>query len=173
MTGEKSRNQRTRTLIQLCQDKGLRIATAESCTGGLIAACLTEVAGASVAFDRAFVTYSNAAKTDMLSVPPSLITTRGAVSVEVAQAMALGALQKSNAQLAVAVTGIAGPTGGTTDKPVGLVYLATAQITDEDSIDRRNECTIFSGDRTKIRWATTDRAIALLWHCANEYVARL
>ena len=163
MSEEKNRDQRTRALIQLCRERGLRIATAESCTGGLISACLTDVAGASSVFDRAFVTYSNAAKTDMLSVAPSLIATRGAVSAEVAEAMALGALQKSNAQLAVAVTGIAGPTGGTPDKPVGLVYLATAQITSKGSIEQHNEHTIFSGDRTQIRWATTDRAIALLW----------
>ena len=168
MSETKSRDQRTRALIQLCRNKGLQITTAESCTGGLISACLTDTTGASAVLDRAFVTYSNAAKTDMLSVPAPLVAAQGAVSAEVAQAMALGALQKANAQIAVAVTGIAGPTGGTSEKPVGLVYLATAQITDKGSIDQHSEHTIFSGDRAQIRWATTERAIALLWHCANE-----
>ncbi len=104
----------------------MMIVTAESCTGGLIAAALTDVAGSSSAFDRGFVTYSNEAKSDMLDVPAALIEMRGAVSAEVAEAMATGALKRSNATLSVAVTGIAGPGGGTAAKPVGLVFIASA-----------------------------------------------
>ena len=110
-------------LLAACRAKGLTLATAESCTGGMIAAILTEVAGASDVFERGFVTYSNAAKMEQLGVPAQLIATHGAVSKAVAHAMALGALVHSRAQLAVAVTGIAGPDGGTPEKPVGLVHL--------------------------------------------------
>jgi nicotinamide-nucleotide amidase len=114
-------------LIADCTRLGLRIATAESCTGGLIVATLTEIAGASAVVDRAFVTYSNAAKIEMLGVPNELIERDGAVSEAVARAMAEGALVHSAADLAVAVTGIAGPSGGTKNKPVGLVHLAAAR----------------------------------------------
>jgi nicotinamide-nucleotide amidase len=113
-------------LIERCAAQGLMLATAESCTGGLVAAFLTEIAGSSAVVDRAFVTYSNAAKTDMLGVPASLIAAYGAVSAEVATAMATGALAKAGADLAVAVTGIAGPGGGSVEKPVGLVHFALA-----------------------------------------------
>jgi nicotinamide-nucleotide amidase len=105
----------------------LTIVTAESCTGGLIAGCLTEIAGSSDVVERGFVTYSNSAKSEALGVPPSLIETHGAVSEEVARAMAEGALRHSRADLAVAVTGVAGPGGGTAAKPVGLVHLALAR----------------------------------------------
>ncbi len=111
------------TLLAACRAKGLTLATAESCTGGMIAAILTEVPGASDVFERGFVTYSNAAKMQQLAVPAELIATHGAVSKAVAHAMALGALVHSRAELAVAVTGIAGPGGGTAEKPVGLVHL--------------------------------------------------
>jgi nicotinamide-nucleotide amidase len=113
-------------LVRSLREKGWKIATAESCTGGLVAAAITDVAGSSDVFDRGFVTYSNAAKTEMLGVPAELIAKHGAVSVEVAQAMADGALNHSNADLAIAITGIAGPSGGTAEKPVGLVYFAEA-----------------------------------------------
>ena len=106
---------------------GLKLATAESCTGGLIAAILTEVPGSSDVFERGFVTYSNEAKTELLGVPAELIEKHGAVSEEVARAMASGALGHSRADIAVAVTGVAGPGGGTTAKPVGLVHLAAAR----------------------------------------------
>jgi len=105
----------------------LTIATAESCTGGLIAGCLTEIAGSSDVVERGFVTYSNAAKSELLGVPATLIDTHGAVSEPVARAMAEGALARSRADLAVAVTGVAGPGGGTAAKPVGLVHLALAR----------------------------------------------
>src|SRR5579871_4783584 len=105
----------------------LRIATAESCTGGLIAACLTEIPGSSDVLDRGFVVYSNRAKQDLLGVPGDLIADMGAVSEAVARAMAEGAVENSNAHLAVAVTGVAGPGGGTPLKPVGLVHVAAAR----------------------------------------------
>lgn len=102
------------------------IVTAESCTGGLVAGALTDIAGSSAVIDRGFVTYSNAAKSDMLGVPATLIAKVGAVSAEVAGAMALGALKHSAASLSVAITGVAGPGGGSVEKPVGLVHFAAA-----------------------------------------------
>lgn len=113
-------------LLGACRAKHLTLAAAESCTGGLLAAILTEVPGSSDVFERGFVTYSNAAKTEQLGVPAKMIAERGAVSEEVARAMARGALQHSRADLAVAVTGVAGPGGGTAAKPVGLVHLVAA-----------------------------------------------
>jgi nicotinamide-nucleotide amidase len=113
-------------IIAACTRDELLLATAESCTGGLIAAALTEVAGSSAVVDRGFVTYSNEAKTGMLGVAPDLIGSVGAVSPEVAIAMAEGALHASRADITVAVTGIAGPGGGSPDKPVGLVHFAVA-----------------------------------------------
>lgn len=116
--------QGARALIQDFTRQNLKAATAESCTGGLIAAALTEIAGSSAVFDRGFVTYSNEAKADLLGVPMALIEAHGAVSAEVAGAMVEGALTHSQADIAVAVTGIAGPGGGSVEKPVGLVYIA-------------------------------------------------
>ncbi|MFO1122396.1 MAG: CinA family protein [Hyphomicrobiales bacterium] len=113
-------------LLDTCRHKRITIATAESCTGGLIAALLTSIAGSSDVVDCGFVTYSNAAKESMVGVPPHLIARNGAVSQEVAIAMAEGALRHSTAQVSVAVTGIAGPGGGSATKPVGLVWLALA-----------------------------------------------
>ena len=108
---------------------GLKLATAESCTGGMVAAAITDIAGSSAVFDRGFVTYSNAAKSDMLSVPAELISEFGAVSEEVVRAMAEGALKHSLADISVAITGVAGPSGGNTKKPVGLVHFAVATRT--------------------------------------------
>lgn len=116
-----------RALIASAKGQTLKIATAESCTGGLIAASLTAIPGASAVLDRGFVTYSNEAKTEMLGVPADLIGRRGAVSQEVALAMVDGALKHSRADIAVAVTGIAGPDGGSEEKPVGLVHIAAAR----------------------------------------------
>jgi nicotinamide-nucleotide amidase len=113
-------------VLDLCRARGLTVATAESCTGGLVAAALTEIAGSSDVVDRGFVTYSNAAKQDMLGVPVDILERHGAVSRETAEAMAKGALAHAPADLAVAITGIAGPGGGTTEKPVGLVHFAAA-----------------------------------------------
>lgn len=129
--------------------RGWRLATAESCTGGLIAALCTSVAGSSDWFERGFVTYSNAAKTELLGVDAALIAAHGAVSEAVVRAMAEGALAHSAADLAIAVTGIAGPAGATPGKPVGLVWLGLAWRG-----ETRAEQQVFAGDRTAVRSAT-------------------
>ena len=113
-----------RRALDAARRRGLKVAAAESCTGGLLAAALTEIPGSSDVFDRGFVTYSNAAKQAMLGVPASVLETRGAVSKETAEAMAAGALERSGADLSAAITGVAGPGGGTAEKPLGLVHLA-------------------------------------------------
>jgi len=136
----------------------LRLATAESCTGGLIAACLTEIAGSSDVFECGFVTYSNDAKIEALGVPADLLHKHGAVSAHVARAMAEGALQHSHADVAVAVTGVAGPGGGTPTKPVGLVYLAALRRAREPIVERHH----FHGDRSAIRLASVEAAFVLL-----------
>ncbi len=118
---------RTEALLAAAKAGGVRIATAESCTGGLIAALLTEIPGSSDVFGRGFVTYSNKAKEDMLGVPAATLRQHGAVSEPVARIMAEGAIRNSTAQMSVAVTGIAGPGGGTDEKPVGLVHIAVAR----------------------------------------------
>ena len=137
------------------QARGWLMATAESCTGGLIAATCTEVSGSSAWFERGFVTYSNQAKTELLGVDAALIGAHGAVSEPVARAMAEGALARSRAQLAVAVTGVAGPTGGSPDKPVGTVWLAWA-IHGGNTQALRCQ---FLGDRAAVRWATVAQAL--------------
>lgn len=114
-------------IIKTCSEFRLRIATAESCTGGMVSSALTAVAGSSAVFERGFVTYSNEAKVEMLGVPPALIAEHGAVSEAVARAMAEGALHNSHADISVAITGIAGPGGGSGLKPVGLVHFACAR----------------------------------------------
>jgi nicotinamide-nucleotide amidase len=111
-----------RQVVQAAAARGLTVATAESCTGGLVSGALTAIAGSSAVVERGFVTYSNAAKTDLLGVPTGLIEAHGAVSEPVARAMADGAVSRSGAQVSVSVTGVAGPGGGTADKPVGLVH---------------------------------------------------
>ncbi|MBI2786883.1 MAG: CinA family protein [Legionella longbeachae] len=133
-----------------------QLVTAESCTGGLIASLLTEVPGSSVWFERGFVTYSNLAKEEMLSVPRHLLEEYGAVSEPVAKAMAKGALQHSAAQIAVAVTGIAGPDGGSIDKPVGTVCLGWAAL-DRESTTSRHQ---FIGNRQDIRLAACQEALS-------------
>lgn len=146
--------QLTSQLAQLLPARGLMLCTAESCTGGLIAAACTDRAGSSVWFERGFVSYSNASKTDLLGVPDDLIARHGAVSQEVARAMAAGALAHSQAQLAVAVTGVAGPGGGSADKPVGTVWLAWAM-----GSQVRTECQHFEGNRGAVRQATVVHAL--------------
>jgi nicotinamide-nucleotide amidase len=133
------------------------LSTAESCTGGLIAATCTDLAGASDWFERGFVTYSNAAKTEMLGVPQILIEQHGAVSEAVARAMAVGALAHSRAQVAVAVTGVAGPSGGSADKPVGTVWFGFAL---PSGVTTETQC--FAGDRTAVRLATVQHALRRL-----------
>jgi nicotinamide-nucleotide amidase len=148
-----------RRVLDVSRAKGLRIATAESCTGGLVIGALTDIAGSSDVVDRGFVTYSNAAKEAMLGVPSATLIAYGAVSRETAEAMARGALNQSPADLAVAVTGIAGPGGGTADKPVGLVHFAAA---------RRNgplihrERRFGDVDRAEIRRLSVIEALAML-----------
>jgi nicotinamide-nucleotide amidase len=138
--------------------RGLRIATAESCTGGMIAAALTDVAGSSDVFERGFVTYSNDAKQELIAVPPAVLTKFGAVSAETAEAMARGALARSRADVAISVTGIAGPGGGSSEKPVGLVWFGIARKGGANLTVRE----IFPGDRAAIRQAAVARALALL-----------
>ncbi|MDE2583456.1 MAG: nicotinamide-nucleotide amidohydrolase family protein [Rhodospirillales bacterium] len=145
-------------LLDACRERGVMLATAESCTGGLIAAALTAVAGSSDVVDRGFVTYSNAAKSEMLGVPEALIAAEGAVSEKVARAMAEGALARSAAGIAVAVTGVAGPGGGTAAKPVGLVWFGLAQRGRPAVAERQ----LFPGDRAAVREATVARAFVLI-----------
>lgn len=144
--------------LDRCARAGLRLATAESCTGGLISACLTEIPGASTVLDRGFVVYDNRAKTEILGVAPELLARCGAVSAETARAMAQGALQRAPVDLSVAVTGIAGPGGGSADKPVGLVWFAAGRR-GHVLIDASE---VFSGDRRAIRLAAVARALRLV-----------
>jgi len=145
-------------LLEGARSAGLRIVTAESCTGGLVAACLTEIPGSSDVVERGFVVYSDQAKTDLLGVAARLIATHGAVSAEVARAMALGALGNVPARLTIAVTGIAGPSGGSAAKPVGLVHFAAAREGRLLEEERK------FGDigRHDVRMRSVDTALALL-----------
>jgi nicotinamide-nucleotide amidase len=150
---------RAEALLAAARAKSLKIATAESCTGGLIAGLLTEISGSSDVLDRGFVTYSNDAKEAMLGIPPALLRQHGAVSEAVARAMAEGAIRNSAAQVSVAVTGIAGPGGGTDDKPVGLVQIAAARA-GEATLHR--ECRFGDIGRGAIRLASVAAALELL-----------
>lgn len=145
-------------VLSRCRARGVMLATAESCTGGMIAGALTEIAGSSDVVERGFVTYSNAAKTELLGVKASLIEAHGAVSGEVAAAMAEGALAHAPVDLAVSVTGIAGPGGASPGKPVGLVWFGLARR----GKPVRTEHHIFPGDRSLIRRAAVERALVLL-----------
>lgn len=148
-----------KTVLDEARAKSLRIATAESCTGGLIAGLLTEIPGSSDVLDRGFVVYSDQAKQDLLGVPGSLIAELGAVSRAVARAMAQGAVAHSKAQLAVAVTGIAGPGGGSAQKPVGLVHLAAFR---ENGALLHEEHRFGDIGRTQVRLKSVDAALTLL-----------
>lgn len=141
-------------LARALQQRGWMMATAESCTGGMIAARCTDLAGSSLWFERGFVTYSNAAKTELLGVPANMIVQDGAVSESVARAMASGAVAHAQAQVSVAVTGIAGPSGGSPDKPVGTVWFAW-QVDGRLSSELRR----FAGDRASVREATVVHAL--------------
>ncbi|MDB5880145.1 MAG: hypothetical protein JWP43_23 [Ramlibacter sp.] len=140
-------------LAAALRDKGWMLATAESCTGGMIAAACTDLAGSSEWFERGFITYSNEAKTELLDVAAELIDANGAVSEVVARAMAFGAVRHSRARVSVAVTGVAGPSGGSKDKPVGTVWFGFM-------VDGRltSETQRFEGDRAAVRRATVDQA---------------
>ncbi len=145
-------------LSLLLAQKNMRLVTAESCTGGMIAAAMTDRSGSSSIFDRGFITYSNQSKSDLLGVNVQTLEIFGAVSESTAKEMAEGALRHSQADIAVSVTGIAGPTGGTDEKPVGLVYIGIA-IKDKSAHVTKN---LFEGDRTTIRQATVEKALELL-----------
>jgi nicotinamide-nucleotide amidase len=154
------------TLLQRCREAKLMLATAESCTGGLIAATLTEIAGSSDVVERGFVTYSNDAKIYAIGVPAEIVAGHGAVSEPVARAMAEGALRKSKADIAIACTGIAGPGGGTATKPVGLVHIAVAAHGQETMHQRMTYGDI---GRAAVRNATVEDALTL----AGEMVAQI
>jgi nicotinamide-nucleotide amidase len=149
-----------RALIAEAREKQIKLSTAESCTGGLIAGALTEIAGASEVLDRGFIVYSNNAKTKLLNVRAALIMRHGAVSEEVARAMAEGALKNSAAQIAVSCTGIAGPSGGSADKPVGLVHLAAARIGETTLAE---ECRFGDLGRSEIRLRAVEAGLKLLF----------
>jgi nicotinamide-nucleotide amidase len=151
-------------VLTRCRAKKLMLATAESCTGGMIAAALTDIAGSSDVVERGFVTYSNRAKTELLGVPGTLLARVGAVSAEVAEAMAAGALAHAPVDVAVAVTGIAGPGGGSAEKPVGLVHFGIARRGGRVRTVRE----IFPGDRAAVRRAAVERALHLLLEAAES-----
>ena len=151
-------NNRASNILKLCKKKGVTIVTAESCTGGLIAGCLTEIPGSSSVIDGGFVTYSNQAKMSMLSVKLEQLDHYGAVSEEVARSMAEGALGSSAADIAIACTGVAGPGGATNTKPVGLVHLSCA-LRMHPTLHK--SCN-FSGERSTIRLATVKAAFGLI-----------
>ena len=158
MFDDKLRESATR-LLEAARNRGLRIATAESCTGGLIAALLTDIPGSSDVVERGFVTYSNDAKMELLGVPRSTLDSVGAVSRQTALAMASGALAHSRAQIAVAVTGVAGPGGGSVDKPVGLIHLAVARTGREAA---HREMRYGDIGRAEVRLATVRTALEML-----------
>ncbi len=147
------------TLLTEARDRGLMLATAESCTGGLIAGAITDIAGSSAVFDRGFVTYSNAAKIQMLGVRPETLEAHGAVSEAVAREMAEGALSRSDADLAVSVTGIAGPGGGTDAKPEGRVCFGLAQ---KAQVTRTETVDFGALGRAEVRAATVAHALSQL-----------
>jgi nicotinamide-nucleotide amidase len=146
-----------RDLLEACRSRGIRLATAESCTGGLIAGCLTELAGSSDVVDRGYVVYANDAKEALLGVRPTTLEREGAVSELTAREMAEGALRRGEIELAIAVTGIAGPGGGTATKPAGLVHLAAARLGGPTLHERH----LFPGDRSAVRLASVEAALRL------------
>jgi nicotinamide-nucleotide amidase len=146
------------TVLTLCRARSWRLATAESCTGGLVAAALTAIAGSSDVVERGFFAYSNNAKREMLGVSEETIAAHGAVSAETAAAMARGAIAQARVDLAVSVTGIAGPGGGTPQKPVGIVYLGVARRDGATRVERR----VLPGERGEVRRAATVLALELL-----------
>lgn len=149
---------KAQTVLHHAQEQRLNIATAESCTGGLISALLTSISGSSAVFNAGLVTYANSAKIAILGVPEEMLLRDGAVSENVARAMAAGACRAGGAHIAVAVTGIAGPNGGTPEKPVGLVHIAVASE-DMATLHRRN---LFHGDRDAVRSATVETALDMM-----------
>jgi nicotinamide-nucleotide amidase len=149
---------RAAEIVTLCRKAGVSVATVESCTGGLVSGAITAVAGSSEVLERGFVTYSNEAKSELVGVPAALIAAHGAVSAEVAEAMARGGLTNSRADIAVAVTGIAGPGGGSAAKPVGLVHFACARKGGAVTLHHQ----VFPGDRAAIREASVLQALDMI-----------
>ena len=149
--------------IETCKSAGLMVATVESCTGGLVAGALTSVSGSSDVVDRGFVTYSNEAKNELVDVPLDMINAHGAVSANVAEAMARGGVARSNAQIAVSITGIAGPGGGTETKPVGLVHFGCYR--QDGAVALHHE--VFRGDREAVRAASILQALAMIRQAAT------
>ena len=145
-------------VLAACRACGWHLATAESCTGGLVAAALTAIAGSSDVVERGFVTYSNEAKVELLGLPWDTISQHGAVSAQTAAAMARGAVARAGVDLAVSVIGVAGPGGGTPQKPVGLVYLGVARRDGACRVERR----LFPGNRTEIRQSALVEALEML-----------
>lgn len=145
-------------IIKQAASANLKIATAESCTGGLISALLTDISGASSVYDCGFATYSNQAKQSLLSVPEQRLIQHGAVSAEIAQDMAQGVIKHSQADIAITTTGIAGPTGATKNKPVGLVYFGIADKNGYHNFNRK----IFSGNRQQVRHAAVMHALLMI-----------
>ncbi|MCK5166121.1 MAG: CinA family protein [Rhodospirillaceae bacterium] len=145
-------------LIATCRKNGIKLALAESCTGGLVGHRITNVPGSSTLFDRGFVTYSNQAKTEMLGVAEKLLNSFGAVSEQVAIAMAEGAINNSDANISLSITGIAGPSGGSDEKPVGLVHMAVAK----KGTATKHERHIFKGDRGRVRIQAVESGLKLL-----------
>jgi nicotinamide-nucleotide amidase len=156
---ERGSSRSAKSVLDLCRAREVRVATAESCTGGLVAAALTAIAGSSDVFECGFVTYSNEAKQKLLGVPAAILLRHGAVSAETAAAMAKGALKRSSADFAVSITGIAGPAGGSKEKPVGLVHFAAAGH-DGKVLARRR---LFGNiGRRRVRERSVAEALALL-----------
>lgn len=156
-------------VLDACRARGLTVATAESCTGGLVAGALTDIAGSSDVLDGGFVTYSNIAKERMLGVPHATLLQHGAVSRETAEAMALGVLEHAPVEMAVAITGIAGPGGGSADKPVGLVHFAAAA---RGGPLLHRECRFGDRGRHAVRLASVAEALALLEDLVSASAAR-
>jgi nicotinamide-nucleotide amidase len=152
-------------VLDACRARGLKVATAESCTGGLVAGALTDIAGSSDVLDRGFVTYSNEAKQQMLGVPADILRNHGAVSRQTAEAMARGALGRANADLVVAITGIAGPGGGNDDKPVGLVHFAAASRSGKLT---HHEARYGDIGRAEVRHKSVLQALAMLKEIAER-----
>jgi nicotinamide-nucleotide amidase len=165
MTFDRTLTLEAKDVLDVCRSGGLRLATAESCTGGLIAAVLASIAGCSFVLERGFVTYSNAAKTELLGVPAGMIGEYGAVSEPVARAMAEGALLRSHADISVSVTGIAGPDGGSAEKPVGLVHFACAR---RDNPTEHVRMLFGERERGEIMRASVLQAFALIRRQATQ-----
>ncbi|NMO13787.1 CinA family protein [Pyxidicoccus fallax] len=146
-------------VLRRCREQGVRLALVEACTGGLVCARLTDVPGASAVVERGFIPYSNESKVEQLGVPLELLQAHGSVSAEAVEALAHAALERSRADWAVAETGIAGPTGGTPRKPVGLAFLAVLRRGGQATVERH----VFTGDRSAVRRAIADRALTLLF----------